>query len=72
MVFLENLQNSQESTYARVFLTKIVDRKPATLLKTRLWHMCFLVNFVKFLRTTFFENTSGRLLLNMCNSHLRC
>ena len=53
MVFLENLQNSQERTYARVFLTKMADRKPATLLKTRLWHMCFLVNFVKFLRTTF-------------------
>ena len=53
MVFLENLQNSQERTYARVFLTKMADRKPATLSKTRLWHMCFLVNFVKFLRTTF-------------------
>ena len=30
------------------------DRKnlrPATLLKKRLWHRCFPVNFVKFLRT---------------------
>ena len=25
--------------------------RPATLLKKRLWHMCFPVNFVKFLRT---------------------
>ena len=25
--------------------------RPSTLLKERLWHRCFLVNFVKFLRT---------------------
>ena len=36
---------------------------PATLLKKRLWHRCFTVNFPKFLRTTFSQNTSGRLLL---------
>ena len=34
-----------------------------TLLKTKLWHMCFPVNFAKFLRTPFLQNTSGRLLL---------
>ena len=33
------------------------------LLKKRLWHMCFPENFVKFLRTSFLQNTSGRLLL---------
>ena len=27
--------------------------------KKRLWHRCFPVNFVKFLRTTFLQNTSG-------------
>ena len=27
--------------------------RPATLLKKRLWHRCFPVNFVKFLRTPF-------------------
>ena len=27
---------------------------PATLLKNRLWHRCFPVNFVKFLRKLFF------------------
>ena len=37
--------------------------RPATLLKKRLWHWCFLVNFVKFLGTPFLQNTSGRLLL---------
>ena len=36
---------------------------PATLLKKRLWHGCFLVNFAKFLRTYFLCNTSGPLLL---------
>ena len=38
--------------------------QPATLLKKRLWHKCFPVNFAKFLRTPFLQNTSGRLLLN--------
>ena len=36
----------------------------ATLLKKRLWHMCFPVNFAKFLRTPFLQNISGRLLLS--------
>ena len=30
---------------------------PATLLKTRFWYRCFPVNFVKFLRTSFFHRT---------------
>ena len=40
-------------------------RCSATLLKKRLWHRYFPVNFVKFLRTPFLQNTSGRLLLNL-------
>ena len=44
-----------------------VGLRPATLLKKRLWHWCFLVNFVKFLRTVFLQNTSGRLLLALKN-----
>ena len=32
-------------------------------IKKRLWHGCFLVNFPKFLRRYFLQNTSGRLLL---------
>ena len=39
-VFLEMSQNSQASA--------------ATLLKKRLWHRCFPVNFATFLRTPFF------------------
>ena len=34
------------------------------LIKKGLWHRCFPVNLVKFLRATFLRNTSGRLLLN--------
>ena len=45
---LEILQNSQENTCARV---------------KRLWHRCFPVNFAKFVRTPFSQNTYGRLLL---------
>ena len=42
-VLLEISQNSQENTSARVFF----------LLGKETWHMCFHVNFVKFLRTPF-------------------
>ena len=31
----------------------------------RLWRWCFPVNFDKFLRTLFLQNTSGRLLLEL-------
>ena len=38
--------------------------QPATLLKKRLWHRCFSVNFEKFLRTPFFIEHLRWLLLN--------
>ena len=41
---------------------------PAALLKKRLWHRCFLVNFAKILRTPFLQNTSARLLLGNYSS----
>ena len=44
---------------------KIQKQPPATLLKMRLWHRCFLVNFVKFLITPFSQNTFGRLFLKI-------
>ena len=53
-VFLEISQNSQENTCARVsFLNKVAGLRPATLLRKRLWHWCFHVNFAKFLGTLF-------------------
>ena len=51
-----------------LFCNKVVGLRSATLLKKRLWHKCFLVNFAKFLRTTFLQNTSGRLLLSYVHS----
>ena len=57
-VFLEISQNSQESTCARVsFLIKL------QFIKKRLWHRCFLVNFVELLRTHFFMEHLWWLLL---------
>ena len=46
-----------------LFFNKAAGLRPATLLKKRLWYRCFPVNFAKFLRTPFLQNTSGRLLL---------
>ena len=40
-----------------LFFNKVAGLRPATLLKKRLWHKCFPVNFVKFLRTPFFHRT---------------
>ena len=62
-VFLEISQNSQENTCGRVsFLIKL-QAPPATLLKKRLWHRCFPVNFAKFLRPPFFTEHLWWLLL---------
>ena len=38
-----------------LFLNKVTGLRAATLLKKRLWHRCFPVNFVKFLRTPFLQ-----------------
>ena len=63
-VFLEISQNSQGSTCARLsFFNKVAILRPATLLKKRVWHRCFPVNFVKYLRTPFFEEHLWWLLL---------
>ena len=46
-----------------LFFNKVAGLSSATLLKKRLWHRCFPVNFVKFLRTTFFTEHLWWLLL---------
>ena len=43
-------------------------RNEKILLKKRLWYRCFLVNFAKFLKTPFSQNTSGRLFLPLAPS----
>ena len=45
------------------FFNKSADLRSATLLKKRLWHRCFPVNFAKFIRTPFFKKHLWWLLL---------
>ena len=65
-VFLKISQNSH--LCHSPFFNKVADLKSANLLKRRLWHSCFIVNFASFLRTPILQNTSGRLLV--LNTHL--
>ena len=48
-----------------LFLNKVAGLRLATLLKKKLCHRCFPVNFPKFLRTPFLQNTSERVFLRM-------
>ena len=48
-----------------LFFTKAAGLRPVALLKKRLCHRCFPVNFAKFLRTPFLQKASGRLLLHI-------
>ena len=54
-----------------LFFSKVAGLMPATLLKKRLWHSRFPVNFAKFLRIHFLQNTSGRLLLCQVNLNVK-
>ena len=62
-----------------LFFNKVAGLRPATLFKKRLWHRCFPVNFVKFLRTPFLTehlrwlflsivSLMNRILMDSCNS----
>ena len=44
--------------------------RPATFLKKGLWRGCFPMNFAKFLRTPFLQNTSRRLLFLLLKKRL--
>ena len=46
-----------------LFFNKVAGLRPVALLKKRLWHRCFLVNFEKFLRTHFLPDHLRWLLL---------
>ena len=43
--------------FIELVCTKAADLRPATLLKKRLWHRCFPMDFAKFLRSPFFYRT---------------
>ena len=61
---LKNLRKfAGKQLWQSFFFNKVEGLRPAALLKKRLWHKCFPLNFVKLLRTPFLQNTSGRLLL---------
>ena len=46
-------QNSQENPFSRFFLNKVAALWPATLLKRRLWHRCFPINFCEVFKNTY-------------------
>ena len=46
-------------------------KRPQTFFKKSLWHRCFPVNSVKFLRTRFLQNPSGQLLLLIVRNDYR-
>ena len=60
---IDVLTNFEKFT-GKHLLQNLWSLKPATLFKKRLWHRYFPVKFAEFLRTTFSQNTSERLLLN--------
>ena len=68
-VFCKNIYSQKfrkiyrKHLYQSLFFNKVASLRPAILLKKRLWHRCFPVNFAKFLITPFSQNTSRRLLL---------
>ena len=70
-VFLETLQKFRGRHLCQsLFFNKIASLRPATLLKKRLWHRCFPVNFAKFLRTPFLTEHLRCLLLNITRNGL--
>ena len=48
-----------------LFFNKVSGLRPATLLKKRIWHRCFPLNFVKFLRTALLTEHLSLLLLTL-------
>ena len=56
-------QNLQEDTCDGDFFDKVRRCRSETSLKTRLQYRSFLVNFAKFLRKPFLQNTTGWLFL---------
>ena len=74
------LRNSAKFTRKRMcqslFFNKVAGLRCASLLKKKLWHRCFLVNFAKFLRTPFFIERLWWLVMSIApviaNAALHC
>ena len=55
LLMINESEKNMEFTEAVVQKCSVKKAWPATLLKKRLWHRCFPVNFVKFLRTPIYR-----------------
>ena len=55
-MFFEISQNEQENTCTSLYCNKVTGLRPFNF---QLWHRCFPVNFAKFQRKPFLQNTSG-------------
>ena len=62
-VFLEIEQFTEKHLCQSLIFNKVAGPRPATLLNKRLWHRCFPVNFMKFLRAPFYIEHLWWLLL---------
>ena len=64
-MLLEISQNSQENTCIRIFFLIKLQDYACNFIKKEALSQCFPVNFVKFVKTPFLQNTSERLLLTL-------
>ena len=64
--FIAKLWDHSNFIWSEYTVTHAISQRwPATLLKKRLWHRCFPVNFPKFLRAPFLIQHLRSLLLHM-------
>ena len=57
-------KSSEIHVYRGLFFGKVLGFQAATFLKTRRIYRCFPLNFAKFFRAPFLQNTSRRMLLS--------
>ena len=61
------LEISGKHLFQSLVINKVAVMRPATLLKKRLWHSRYPVNFVKFLRTTVLIEHLRTTASEVCN-----
>ena len=74
-VFFKISQNPQEQPYVGLsHFNKVAGLNICNFIKKKKWlrNRCFPVNFTKFLRTAFLQNTFGRLLLYVIRKYWKC
>ena len=64
-LFLRTYQNSQENTFVRVPFLIMLMASVSNFIKKESLAQVFPVNFAKSLRTSFLQNTSGRLIFTV-------